>query len=198
MESADRSAQAASTRARDTATTAEGAYGAQAGSIYGDLVPTANRWLTTPPGMSAQDLAMMGGAAGSKAAGVTGALQENARLRAMRSRNLAGLGGQQDAIAQAAARAQGQDIQDILGANAKLKEQQRQEAMRTLGGLYGESVRGQLGEGANVSRDIANQIEAGKSGWFQNMLGLMNTAEQPFRVTYGLGGPGGSSGGSTG
>lgn len=147
--------------------------------------------MTAPPGYGAA-LPGMEATAGEVGSEAAANQQETANLRSAATGNTAGLGANEDAIAESAAQGTGANIQDILAQNAQLQNQQQQEGAGVLSGIYGENVQGQLGAlgqetgavnagtGA-VNADVSGvnaQTNAGKSGWLQNMTGILGTVRQ--------------------
>src|SRR5487761_2105730 len=159
--------------AATTASTTAGRYGAGASDIYSNVVPTLERYTTTPPGYQPLDLATMKTEAQSGAAATSGKIAQEAKLRAMRTGNAAGVGSEEVAGAEAGARVGGGAVQDILAQNAKLKEMQRQQAFGGLENIYGQNVSGELGAQEVVPKDIS---EATRAGWLQNLTGILGIA----------------------
>lgn len=170
----DRSIQAGAGQAGKTAGTDAGGYQSQADAAYGAGAPTMFRWAGgQTPGFGAIGLADMQNAAMSSAAAARGAGEETARLRAMRTGNAAALPAEQTAAAAGAARAGGSALQNILAKNAMLKEHQQEVGLRGTMGLYGAAGKQQLGEQELQNQLMRTQLQAGRSGWLQNMMGLM-------------------------
>jgi len=169
----DRSMQKASSGAMDQAKQTAGQYGSTAQDISGNLTPQLQRWTVAPPGYGAMGLARMETSAMQGAGAKTGAMQEAARLRAMRTGNAASLPALEASEAEGGARAAGSTVEDILARNEMLKSQQQQGAMRGLEGMYGSSMRGDIGAQGLVPEDIKTGIAAGQSGWVQNMEGIV-------------------------
>ena len=172
---ADRSAQNQAGQATNQAFSTVGKYGANAGQIGGAVVPTLERDVTNAPGFNPTDLnAMLVGGeqgAGGAASGVTG----QAGLEAARTRN----SGATSSVLDQAMRRKGQILSqnalDVQGANAKLKTQQRSQALSGLEGMYGTDVNAQLKAMGIVPEDINADVNAGKSGWLQDTEGVLGT-----------------------
>ncbi len=178
----DRAAQQAAQQAGQTASTTGAQYGAQAQGIFGPLTGFAQNEMTAPPGYG-PDLQNMEAIAGQTGTAAAANAQQNATLQAARSRNAGGLNAAQDAATEIASQGTGQNIQNILAQNANLKQQQQQEGAGTLQGIYGTNVNAQLGAMGQVPGDINSQVNAGKSGWLQNLEGVLGTIG-----TLGMGG----------
>lgn len=168
----DRAAQQAATNAENTATAAAGQYGANAQGLFGPLQSFGTSMMTAPPGYG-PDLANMQAIAGEEASSAANNAKQTAALAAARGGNAAGINAAQDAAAQQASLAGGQNQQDILAQNAQLKQQQMEEGAGLLSGLYGTNVSAQLGEQGQNLNAINSEVNAGKSGWLQNMMGIL-------------------------
>lgn len=108
-------------------------------------------------------------AAEAGSGGATGALKGEAELEAARTRNPSGFTKALDEVARdqqktAAGASEGIAAQDVEGA-MKL----RQEGAAGEAGLYGENLKGQLSAMGQQTADEQAAVEAGKSGWLQNM-----------------------------
>lgn len=164
-------------QANDTFKTATGnaaQYGGNASAIGGNLTPFLTQRMLNPQGFSQGDMgAMLANAFGS-AGGATSGITGQANLQAGRSRNDAGFSTALDDAARQRAAAAAQTSEGIAANNANLKQDQSNNAARMLQGLYGTDVGAQ-----NEALNTANQatqtgIEAGKSGWLQNMTNLLS------------------------
>ena len=131
-------AQAASKQLNTTNAAAAG-YGANAGSLFGTLVPQANSLINSqgfdPATLSAITNAGMGGvnaAFGDSA----NQLQRSAAVAG----NPASIGGQLDALARSKGLAAGSEAGNIQIANQQEKDTQRQEGLNLLNSIYGTNV----------------------------------------------------------
>lgn len=171
----DRSLVNQANQAEKNAVQTAGNYGSSAGRTGGFLSSQLGRFAANPPGYSAADesgmesRALLGGAAQGAAA------NERARLGTMRSGNVAGLGAQEAANTEAAARGTGGMLQNILANNATLKQRQQQSALGELGGMYNTDVRGQLAAEGLEPEDINAGTRANQTGWLQNTLATLDT-----------------------
>lgn len=171
----DRAAHSTAQNIGNQATAGAQDYGTNAAAIGTPLKGFYTGLATAPPGFGANLPGMMGNAAANAAAN-TGNARQSAQLRAMRTGNAAGQGGVDVAAAQTGGQNETGAIQGILGQNAQLQQQQMQTGLAGLAGLYGTNVNaqlGMLGAGNNAADAMAN---ASKSGWLQNMTGLMGAA----------------------
>lgn len=173
--------------------------GAQAATYSGDLfggalavnralTPWAYNQMTNPQGFGPATGQMIA-QAGAGASGVAASQQEQARLRGAATGNIAGIGASQDAIAESASRGLTGAVTDINVQNQLLKNEQAMRGAGILQGIYGTDVSGALeaeqqriaavnaGTGAVGAQTAATgaYTEAGKSGWLQNVEGVVKT-----------------------
>jgi hypothetical protein len=162
-------------------------YGAFGQGLAGNLAPRLEQQATNPQGYGASGLATMETANLAGSAATSGAAQQEAKLRAMRTGNAAGLPAEQAAIAGETARASGSGLQDILSKNAMLKEQQRLEANKDLMGLAGQETTAGLDYSKLVPEDINAALNAEQTGWLQNVEGGLGTLAKflPGKYTRG-------------
>lgn len=177
----DRAAQAAAKGAQQQASGTATGYGQQAGGLYGPLTTFGEQMMTAPPGYG-NALPGMVSTAGQVGSATAGTEEQKAALRAANTGNAAGLASNQDAIAQAAARGTGQNIQDILAQNAQLQQTQRTQGSDLLRGIYGTDVSAQLGAMGQQAPDINALTNAGKSGWLQNLTGILGLGQLSGKV----------------
>jgi hypothetical protein len=127
-----------------------------AASIYGGLEPALQSEATHPAGFAPTDLASMNTAAQQSAGGSQAATVGQGGLYAARTKNA---GAAQNAIG-AGTRGAGANLSKAAvgtqTANAGLKNQQQQEGLKGLGGLYSTDLSG--GEGA---LGLSNQALSG-------------------------------------
>jgi hypothetical protein len=171
----DRAAQSQASQAAKTAGNVAAGYGGDASSIAGNLVPFLTQQMEHPQGYSQQDLgAMLTNAMGS-AGGATAGLTGQAQLQAARTRNTSGFASALDEAARQRGKALSSTSAGIATQNADLKQRQQQQAANELQGLYGVDTGAQL-KGMDIqNQDINSEIQAGKSGWLQNTLDILNT-----------------------
>lgn len=182
----DRAAQTQATNAGEEAQGVAGTEQAEAQGIQGTLTPTLEGWLTAQHSMSPTQLNEMLTFAGAGTGGATGALGERTELEAARTGNTAGFQSSLDAMAQnrqqALAKAsEGIAAQDVQGALAR-----QQMAAGELGKEGEVDTSAALKAMGLQTEDINAEVEAGKSGWFQNMTGLIKSLQ-------GAGASGGSA-----
>jgi len=175
MESTDRGVQSAAMAGSKTATGTASGYGNTAGDVGATLIPGLTRQFNNPMGFSPTDLNNQFVAAQQASGGATGALNDQARLQAARTRNT----GSTAAIMDQAARRGGQNLSQaalgIQNQNALLKEQQREQAGKQLESLYGTDVGAQLKSMGIANEDLDTALKAGQTGWLQNTMGVLGT-----------------------
>ena len=109
------------------------------------------------------------------AGGANATLTGEGNLAALRTRNA---GGFAPALAEASrnkTRALSSGALDVANQNAMLKQQQQQEGLRGLQGLYGTDTSNQLKAMGLSAEDLQNQMAANRQGWLQNTEGVLNT-----------------------
>lgn len=172
----DRSIQQTSAAAAGGAGGTAGGYGSEAESAFGGAItPLLQRARGEAPGVGAMGLADMLNAATTSGAAARGSADEQARLRAARTGNAAALNSTTSAIGAGTARAAGSTIEDALAQNAMLKEQQTTGALGKLGNLYDTGERGEMSALEAQNQFLNTDINAGKSGWLQNLTSTLGT-----------------------
>lgn len=145
----------------------------QTGNLYDTLLPEYQQEATNPQGFGTALPEMKTNAEQSVGGSTSGAIGEG-ELLASRRRNLGGFEPALDESARVGDQAlAGADV-NIDIANQLLKEQQKQEGLSGQQGLYGTSnadMLSALGLGTNA---VNAATDAGRSGWFQNFIGLIN------------------------
>lgn len=195
----DRSAQAAAkanekaaTNAGTTATNTAGGYGSGAAGIGGTLVPALTQEATHPQGFNPTDINNMLVSGEQGAGGANSGITGEAALHGMRTRNAGGFTGALDQ----AARIKGQQLSgnalNVQNENANLKQKQQQAGLAGLQGMYGTDVSAQLKamglvpEDINAGTNATNaEVNAGKSGWLQNVEGIADTASNAYKAYKG-------------
>lgn len=170
----DRAAQSAFGKAAGQAGTAASQFQGEEQAENAALTPFYRQEMQAQhlytPGQKSQLLSSVAAPLAASAATTAGqAASERARTR-----NTAGYSSALDQAARERQSALGQaglDIgaQDIMGA-----KELNQEGAKGMQGLYGTDVSGMLGAMGRQNEALQGQVEAGKSGWFQNMTGMLN------------------------
>jgi hypothetical protein len=82
----------------------------------------------------------------------------------------------------------------IQAQNENLKQTQQQEGAKGLQGMYGTDTSGMLDSQGQEANDINAEVNADKSGWLQNTLGIANAASNMISaIKKGNGNGGGGS-----
>lgn len=163
----------------NTAANVAGATGSQLQSegqaIQSTLTPFLTSELTAQHSMSPEQLNQLLTSAGAGAGGATGAFAGQAELEAARTGQGAGASsalmdslarGRQQAMAKSS---EGIAAQDVRGALAN-----RQAAAQQLGAMGQADIGDALKAMGLQTQDISGEVEAGKSGWFQNLTGMIS------------------------
>lgn len=169
---------AAEKMAKSAASTAAGTaagFGSEAADIGSMLVPELTKEALHPQGFNPADLNSMLVEGEQSAGGGNAAIAGEAGLRAARSRNNASLSSVLDEAERAKTRNMGENALGVQGANARLKESQRQQGLAGLAGQRNTDVHADLEAQGLVPQDIKAWTDASKSGWLQNTLGVIDT-----------------------
>jgi hypothetical protein len=143
-------------------------------NLYNQLMPEFSQEATNPQGFGAADLAAMNTASQQSTGGAVASAKGEGALEAARTRNSAGIAPSIEESARDAMRTNSENALNIQGANAKLKQQQQQEGLSGLSNLYGTNTNEVLSSLGLQNAATNDYVNAGNSGWFQNMTGLMN------------------------
>lgn len=173
MKEDDRSAQGQGKAAFGNAQSTAGGYGANAAQERSTLIPTLQQEINNPQGFTPSQTNAMLVAGEQGAGGANAAITGQAGLQAMRTRNSAGTSGVLDQAARRTAQNLSQNAVNIQAKNAELGAQNRQRALSGLQGLYGIDTGAQMKALGLVPEDINAEVNAGKSGWLQNTMGVL-------------------------
>lgn len=170
-----RQAQGQANNTYNTATGNAAQYGGDASSIGGTLTPFLTQRLLNPSGYSQGDMGAMLANAMGGAGGATSGITGQANLQAGRTRNDAGFSTALDDAARQRTAAAASSAEGVAANNANLKQDQSNNAAKMLSGLYGTDV-GAQNEALNTANGATQTgIDAGKSGWLQNMNAIITT-----------------------
>lgn len=153
-------------------------FNKQAGNLYSSLEPQLQAEATNPQGFGTADLNAMRTGARQAVGGSTAGITGQANLNAARTRNTAGYNAALDEGARTGAQQNSQDELGIEAANAQLKQQQQQQALSSLGGLYGTGVSAGESYYGMAPSTINAETNAGNSGWLQNTEGIISSLGQ--------------------
>lgn len=170
-------------------------FGAQAQQISSSMLPTLERQAQgqgtgLTPLQRNQAMVSSQEATGGTNAGLKG----EANLASARTRSAGGFSAALDEAARQKMRQQATATQNVNTESTALANQQQQNALRQLQGLYGTNTSGQLQAMGLENQDLATQLAANRQGWLQNTEQGVNTLTSPFRFNIGGGGGGGSQG----
>jgi hypothetical protein len=160
--------------------------GADASGISATLTPFLTEEMLHPEGLGQSGIAAETGAAMGGAGGATAGLTGQAVQRAAASRNAGGVNAALDAIARERTKANANSSENIEAGNEQLKQKQMQEGAQDLNSMYGTDTSGMLKAESLEPEDINAETNAGKSGWYQNTIAMINALKP---------GPGGGGGG---
>lgn len=171
----DRGAQAAASKSAQAAGTSAAGYGSEAGAEHAALTPFYTQEMQAKHAFDPTQINELLTSAEAPLGAEAGQAQSQAEQAASVSRNPAAFTKVMQQLARdkmkaAAGASEGVAAQDVMGALQK-----QQEGAAGLSGLYGEDVKGQLGAMGVQQEAIKNQIEAGKSGWLQNVTGVLDS-----------------------
>jgi len=175
LELCDRSATSEAQNAESTAGGVASQEGSNAANERSQLTPFYKSEMNAKHTFDPSQLGEMLNYAGSATGGTGASAMGEAASQDARTRNTSGFSSalDQNARDRAATMSRanlGVGNEDIMGAKAL-----NQEGAEGMAGLYGVDTGAQLKAMGIQSQDINDQIQAGKSGWFQNLLGAVDT-----------------------
>lgn len=148
-------------------------YGANAAAAYSQLMPQYTNMALNPEGLSPTDKASMNTASMQSSGGSTAGAVTQGNLQAARTGNT---GAYQTSLSEAVRRGMQESGDNALKTDlvdTGLKEQQRQEGLSGLSGLYNSNLGASTGELNAENQSTQALTQAGQSGWLQNMTGIM-------------------------
>jgi len=169
LDLADRAAQSADKTNAATAGQLGSTLGAGASTEHSTLSPFYTNEMKAEHSLDPSQTGELLTAAEAGSGGATGALTGQAQLEAARTRNPSGFTkaldeASRDQSKTMAGTSEGVAAEDIMGA-----QKLRQEGAAGEQGLYGEDLKGQLAAMGQQTADVSAGVDAGKSGWLQNM-----------------------------
>lgn len=178
-------AQNSATQSQNTAT----GLTKNANSLYGNLAPMLTSQAAHPAGFSPADEAAMETGAMDTAGGSQAAAVGQGNLEAARTRNAGGFGQAVSDASRGAGETLSRGLLGVRGANAKLKQQQHDEALGGLEGLYGTNVGGSNQALGNVAPLINADTNAQNASWdaFNNITGAITNAAKSASGFKGMG-----------
>jgi hypothetical protein len=142
--------------------------------ISSTLTPELTAEAQHPEGYSQQDQSAMLSAGLGGAGGGASALTGIAGQRAATTGNAGGFTSALDEAARLRAKQGAGVAENIAAKNAGLKQEQQQEGLKGLEGMYGEDTSGMLKAMALQPEDVNAEVGANKTGWNQNALAWYN------------------------
>lgn len=181
----DRAATDEAKTAANTAGSTASNLSGKANAIGGTLTPFYQQEMNTEHAFNPDQLNELLNFSEMGAGGANSTIDGMAKSEEARTRNTTGF---TSALDQAARDKQQALSQDSLGIGAK--DIEGAKALNQAGAageanMYGEDTKGMLDAMGVQQGDIKDQIEAGQSGWFQNLTGFMKAAGE---LAGGIGG----------
>lgn len=183
----DRALQSQAQKDATTAGSTAAGYGANAATESANLTPFYTQEMRATHGFNPNQINEMLTAAEAGGGGATGALEGQAQQESARTRNASGFTKSLDEAARdkakaAAGASEGIAAQDVMGA-----KQLNQQGAAGMEGLYGTNVGAQLKAMGQQNEDIGTAVQAGQSGWLQNMQGTLNSLANGAKGAAALG-----------
>ena len=175
VERLDRAAQNEAGQAAGTAGTTAAGYGANAANANAALVPFYRQEMQAQHLFNPAQTSELLNAAESPLAAGAATDYGRAQSEAARTRNTSGFSGALDEAARQRNQALGQANLGIGEADVMGAKELNQEGAAGMQGLYGTDVNAQLKAMGIQNEDINTEIQAGKSGWFQNLMNGIQT-----------------------
>lgn len=169
-----RNAQSQAGSAYNTAASTGATLGGEAQGIGANLTPFLTEEMLHPQGIGQTGIAAEEGAALGGAGGANAGLVGQANQRAAVSRNAGGFQAALDDAARQREKAAAGASEGIAANNEKVKLNQQQQGAEGLEHMYGVDTSGMLQSQGQEANDINAEVNAGKSGWLQNTLGIIN------------------------
>lgn len=148
-------------------------------NLYNQLMPEYASEATNPQGFGPADLAATNTASQQSTGGAVASAKGEGALQAARTRNSAGIAPAIEESARDAMRTNSSNALGVQEANAKLKQEQQQAGLAGESSLYGTNTNEVLSSLGLQNAATNDYVDAGKSGWFQNMTGLMSALNGP-------------------
>lgn len=169
----DRAAQAQAENAETTANNESAQQYSQAQAEQAQLSPFFNQEMHAQHGFTPEQTQELLTSQESGLGSAAGDVNEQAKLQSGRTRNASGFTKALDEAARsrdkvAAQGSEGVAAEDVMGA-----KQENQEGSQGLTNLFGENLGDSAKEQQLQDADINTEIQAGQSGWLQNLTGVM-------------------------
>lgn len=181
--------QSAQNNATAAGATAAG-YGGAAAGIGSTLSPFYSQEMKAQHGFAPGQVNELLTAAEAGAGGAAGSITGQAGLEAARTRNASGFTKSLDEAARDKDKALAGASEGIAGEDVMAAKQLNQQGAAGEAGLYGTDVGAQLKAMGQQNEDIGTAVQAGQTGWLQNMEGVLNTGANVAKGVSGLPGMG--------
>lgn len=173
---ADRSVQGAAKSNAGTAGGVGAGYGTAASGISGSIIPTLTRQAQGQgTGLTPEQKNQMLVSGAEAVGGVNAGLKGAADLATARTRNAGGFSAALDEAARQKGRQMATVGQNVQNLSTNIAQQQQQNALKELQGLYGTDVSGQLQAMGLQNQAENTALNAGNTGWLQNTLNTVKT-----------------------
>ena len=182
-------ARGAQNQAKQTFNQSQGVFGnanSNAQQLYGQLFPALTQEATNPQGYSPKDLSAMNTASQQSVGGATAGAVGEGNLAVARTRNSGGFAPAMDEAVRSGERQLSSNALQTQTNNANLKEAQQQEGLAGLGSLYGTNTGNALSALGLGNQATQTGVQAGNSGWFQNLLAAMNAVSGVGKAPLGM------------
>jgi hypothetical protein len=170
-----RQAQQQASDAYNTASSTAAGYGSKGDQISSSLIPGLEREANNPEGYTPEEMNNQLVAGEQGAGGVNAGIAGQADLQAARTRNSSGETAVLDSASRNKTRQLSDNALNVQNKSAELGQQKQEGAQKELGSLYGTDTEANLKAQGLSTEDINSEVNAGKSGWFQNMNQLIST-----------------------
>jgi hypothetical protein len=178
----DRAAQAAASSAGKNATTVAANAGGNAQQEEANLSPFYTREMNAKHGFDPTQTNELLTNALAGSGGSTSALTGSAGLEAARTRNPSGFTKSLDEVARDSQKAAAGASEGVAAEDVMAAKQENQQGAAGEAGLFGENTKAQLGAMGQEAGDVNAEINAGNSGWEQQLEGGLNTVANVSRM----------------
>jgi len=158
---------------------------ANSNALYNQLDPTFTQMATNPTGMSQTELSDANTASEQSAGGALGAVEGAANQDAAANRNSGSFAPALDNASRGASKTLSNDALGVQNENTALKTQQQTEGLQGLQSLDSQQNNDVLSSLGLQDTSNNSLINAGNSGWFQNMTGLIGSLKGAGATTAG-------------
>jgi hypothetical protein len=183
----DRSVQKSAKQGSAAATAKAGQLGAGAEQIRSAIIPGLEQEAEHPTGYSPLEKGRMLTSIGEGVGGVNAGVTGLANLASARTRNAGGFTSALDEAARIKGRQMASAGLGVENEDARLAQEKQRFAQQQLSGLYGTDTSNQLRAMGLSDEDLRTALEAGKTGWLQNLEGGINTVAGVAGAAGGMG-----------